>query len=901
MANPTQYEIEAGSVALPPTSSGLNHQASAHPVPAEPSAEETFVFPASIEQDRYWTLAQLNPGSTASNMAIAFDIEGEMDEVVAERAIAALTMRHEALRTIFRLEAGLLSQIVVSRPLYRFSVEDLRSLRGEEQTAALKAAISRHGHQVIDLRTGPVLYAHLVHLGTRQHVMALTMHHIVCDGWSNGILIRDFTLIYEALLAGREPALPELPFQFADFTLWQKEYLASPAAKEAAAFWTGHLRGGDGSEPAALDLPTDHARPEGRTFPGHIESALLPTAIDERLKAYCRETGSTKHIVLLAAFQALCATYTGQTFFLLGSTIANRTQPGMEDVVGRFANPQMILANAEGDPTFAALEQRVREWETAAYTHQDLPFSRVIEEFQLNQHSAGSSFLQVWFLYQKAFMQPQYGETIRVLPRRSVSGGVDFDMLVSVVERAEGPRIQIEYNTVLFEAARVRNLIDSFVELLDIALREPERRLSQLRPARLPEATRPHPSAAADVIEPPLVPTSEKPVAFNCADSGSLTLSEVEEKLSAIWKDVLDLDSIDTASSFFDLGGTSVLLVRLFSRINKAFNTSMPITTIFDAQTISSLAMVLGAGAPMSHLVQVQTGGSKPPLFMVHSYLLYQGLSKSLGTDQPFYGLRELKEEGQLNLEERTARYVAEIRKVQPQGPYNIAGWCAAGPLTIELARQLLQAGEEVSYLALFDSWLPGYLEMLASTQDSDSWLPWGAGNKFSYHRNRIRGMALSKKASYCWTLISRLVRETRDQVYLRNWQRLQTLAEKFNFPLPQFMHNTTLQTFSALRNYQGKRLPVRVTLIRASEAREVKGATVSCGWERIAEKGVDVVWAPGDHETMFLGENLKVTSDIVRRGMETTVSGGHAYSATINGLPSPSMLPVIHVDCPTT
>jgi thioesterase domain-containing protein/acyl carrier protein len=371
--------------------------------------------------------------------------------------------------------------------------------------------------------------------------------------------------------------------------------------------------------------------------------------------------------------------------------------------------------------------------------------------------------------------------------------------------------------------------------------------------------------------------------------------------LAAIWKDVLDLDSIDTASSFFDLGGTSVLLVRLFSRINKAFNTSMPITTIFDAQTISSLAMVLGAGAPMSHLVQVQTGGSKPPLFMVHSYLLYQGLSKSLGTDQPFYGLRELKEEGQLNLEERTARYVAEIRKVQPQGPYNIAGWCAAGPLTIELARQLLQAGEEVSYLALFDSWLPGYLEMLASTQDSDSWLPWGAGNKFSYHRNRIRGMALSKKASYGWTLISRLVRETRDQVYLRNWQRLQTLAEKFNFPLPQFMHNTTLQTFSALRNYQGKRLPVRVTLIRASEAREVKGATVSCGWEQIAEKGVDVVWAPGDHETMFLGENLKVTSDIVRRGMETTVSGGHAYSATINGLPSPSMLPVIHVDCPTT
>lgn len=1370
MADPNEVESLARAASTASAASAVGHVPTMHVSPVDDpnnhaspvhgleatatltaGLEETFVLPASREQTRYWMLAQLDPSSTASNMAIAFDISGDMNAAAAEAAIAALTMRHEALRTIFRLEAGVLSQVILSRPLYSFETEDLSAFAESSRDEAAQASVSRHGHTVIDLHSGPVLHARLIQLSRQKHILALTMNHIVCDGWSNGILIRDFTLLYDAILTNKEAVLPELPFQFADFALWQHEYLESPEAEMAANFWKSRVT----ADLPALDLPTDYPRTAGRSFPGHIESALLPQTTNDRLIEFCRNSGSTKHIVLLAAFEALCARYTGQTEFLLGSTIANRTQPGMENVVGRFANPQIIVARVEGDPTFAGLEQAVRESGTEAYNHQDLPFSRIIEDFQMTQAGATSQFLQVWFLYQKAFMQPQTGSTILVTPRRSVSGGVDFDLLVSIVERAEGPRIQMEYNTQLFSTGRIRRLIEGFIELLGNALEYPDRPLSTIaglpavsaapeapaalvairKPAakqrlfdqlsamavKLPDAVAvaepshsvswagldaqssavaaelkrreitssslvlvhlsetaasvvalvgalktgakvlplpwhgtsdsihtlltlmpgsfllasrefsfksakgqlffdeierlaPHPNfqpdgrgelvflkdassaesdstslaivldqleAAADVVglkfgstdgqdsilsfpaagpmeacldrlmavaggaqltfarnpsrdsmdqllaacqatrvhlspaelrtltkqgwngdrrvtillrggrlpgflareqddrvpryfkaayfllgEPKaggyvaqqklsnrsgtsgLLPIlgklsvqdqQGKPVpsggfgqlywnntavqfvarsiadghlealdrndrfvqvrghrvclgeiddalnllpsvddsftivrevhgepsftAYLAADgatSGKEALSPeahltatlpghmvpaeyirinklprrldgrvdlaalpamtapaqtapamqttsmtaVEEKLAGIWKDVLSLRQVDIHTPFFELGGSSLLLVRLFARINKAFETSLPITAIFDAKTIAALSMTLGGEAQISPLVQVQTSGSKPALFMIHSYLLYKGLSTSLGADQPFYGLRELDRDGHLTIEERVSRYVSEIRRVQPRGPYHLAGWCAAGPLTVEVARQLIQAGQEVHYIALFDSWLPGYLDSVEAPKTSRSRLPFReVSSKLSYHRRKMVGLKSGKKVRYIWMAATRVLKEARYHLYLQNWERLRRLSEKYQFALPQFMHNTSLDTFSALKDYRERRIPIRLTLIRASDSREVPGAAASCGWERVAEYGVDVLWAPGDHETMFVGANLEATASILRKGLE---SAGHSplEEAVLPGGSSDLKSihlgrAALHVDCP--
>ncbi len=376
------------------------------------------------------------------------------------------------------------------------------------------------------------------------------------------------------------------------------------------------------------------------------------------------------------------------------------------------------------------------------------------------------------------------------------------------------------------------------------------------------------------------LPAPNDPTAARPASAQSL--NEEERRLAKIWQDVLGVQSIGKEDSFFDLGGHSLLLVVLFARINKEFASNLPITSIFDAQTLSALAKVLKEKIRISSLVPVQTAGSKPPLFMAHSYLLYHGLSSALGTDQPFYGLRELEQDDNLSIEERARRYIADMRNVQPRGPYRVAGWCAAGPLAVEIARQLPLAGDEVAMLLLFDSWLPGYPESLAKIARSKSFAKVIKG-KIAGLKIRFSGMTTIQRVAHLAHIIRRRLKQSRDDFYVRNWAQMNNLSQKLNVPLPQFMHNTTIQTFAAMREFRAESMPVRMTLVRATESVRFEGASLSCGWEAVAASGIDVLWAPGDHETMFRGTNLQVTAQLVKQSLaaietnDTAKPGGRA------------------------
>ena len=356
----------------------------------------------------------------------------------------------------------------------------------------------------------------------------------------------------------------------------------------------------------------------------------------------------------------------------------------------------------------------------------------------------------------------------------------------------------------------------------------------------------------------------------------SLPLTEEEQRLAKIWQDVLGVQSVGRDDNFFDLGGHSLLLIVLFARINKEFASSLPITTIFDAQTLSALAKVLKEKVRMSSLVPVQTAGNKPPLFMAHSYLLYHGLSSALGNEQPFYGLRELEQDGDLSIEERARCYVADMRRIQQHGPYRIAGWCAAGPLAVEIARQLTLAKEEVAMLLLFDSWLPGYAEGLAKLERSKSYSKI-LRNKIGRHKAKIEDLSFAGRMNYMWYVTRRLLKRARDEFYIKHWAQMNALSARLHIPLPQFMHNTTLQTFAAMREFRTESIPVHLTLVRAIDSLHLEGGALTCGWEIVAEQGVDVLWAPGDHETMFRGNNLRVTANLVSESLaavESAASG---------------------------
>jgi thioesterase domain-containing protein/acyl carrier protein len=353
-------------------------------------------------------------------------------------------------------------------------------------------------------------------------------------------------------------------------------------------------------------------------------------------------------------------------------------------------------------------------------------------------------------------------------------------------------------------------------------------------------------------------------------NSDDSAVDDVERQVAELWKQVLGRETVDPHETFFEAGGNSLLLVRLFARINKSFGTRLPITTIFDSGTVQQLAATLRHSTQISPIVAVQTRGTKRPLFMVHSYLLYQGLSNALGDDQPFYGLRELEQDGDLTIEERVSNYVREIRRIQPSGPYAVAGWCAAGPLTVEVARQLTDAGERMLSVILFDSWLPGYLESVEGDKKGSGWLMNTAvlRSRFNHFRSKTEGLSAWRKVKYLRSSVGRIVHEGRDRLFIRNWSRLHQFSTRFHVPLPQFMYNTSLKTFAALAQYRDQPFPIHLTLVRASDAREVEGAGVACGWDRVAQNGVAVQWAPGSHETMFVGKNLEATAALVRASL---------------------------------
>ncbi len=346
---------------------------------------------------------------------------------------------------------------------------------------------------------------------------------------------------------------------------------------------------------------------------------------------------------------------------------------------------------------------------------------------------------------------------------------------------------------------------------------------------------------------------------------------DVSREVSHIWKEVLNLDAVDPNVPFFEAGGNSLLLVRLFARLNKSFGTRLPITTIFDAATAGSLSERLRNHADIRALVPVQTHGDRPPVFMIHSYLLYQALSQSLGESQPFYGLRELETDSELAMQQRVVNYVREIRSVQPHGPYSVMGWCAAGPLTVEVARHLIEAGESVTSVILFDSWLPGYLNSVEGTREHGAPVSrWGTlRTKLRRHNQKMLTLSMAQRPQYLRAAVARYALSRRNRFFIRHWSTLNVLATRFRLSLPQFMYNTTLTTFAAMNAYHPQPVPIRLNLIRAHDSREILGASPGCGWEQVATQGVEVLWAPGDHETMFLGENLQATTALIRHCLD--------------------------------
>jgi amino acid adenylation domain-containing protein len=476
-----QVELPVRALFESPTVAGLaeavqsRRQSSAPPAPPIRPTPRDRELPLSFAQQRLWFLDQLEAGSSY-NVPLALRLTGALDVEALEASLNEIVKRHEALRTSFSVVDGRPRQVIADGLRLSIRRTDLRShVEAEREHEVLRRA-REEARLPFDLAHGPLVRATLLQLGQAEHVVLLTMHHIISDGWSLGVLFRELSNLYGAFLEGRPSPLPNLPVQYADFASWQREWLKGDVLALQLDYWRQRLAG----PLAVLELPIDHPRPPVLTFRAGVHRELFPKTLCDALQEVSRREGTTLFMTLLAAFQALLSRSTGQEDVVVGSPIAGRNRREVEDLIGFFVNSLVMRTDVSGDPTFRELLGRVRETTLEAYAHQDVPFEKIVEELQPQRDRGRNPLFQVMFALQNAPMEvvelPRL--TLEIMEPKTATTRLDLEL--HLWERPEGLRVVCAFKEDLFDAPTIGRMIEQFRTLLEAVVAHPEHRLSEL-------------------------------------------------------------------------------------------------------------------------------------------------------------------------------------------------------------------------------------------------------------------------------------------------------------------------------------------------------------------------------------------------------------------------------------
>jgi amino acid adenylation domain-containing protein len=432
--------------------------------------------PLSFAQQRLWFLDQYEPNSPVYNVPGALRLRGFLDVAALKRSLDGIVRRHEALRTKFSMVEGEPLQVILPSLSVSLSVVYLTDLSESEREDEARHLAAEETRRPFDLAQGPPVRMMLLCLAENEHVLLLTMHHIVSDGWSMGVLHRELSVLYQAFSRGKPSPLPDLPIQYADFAVWQREWLQGEVLEKQLSYWKKQLEG----IPAVLNLPTDRPRPAVQSFRGKRQSLELSKELTQGLKALSRKEGVTLYMTLLAAFQTLLYRYTGQEDIVVGSPIANRNRSEIEGLIGFFVNTLVLRSDLSGNPSFRELLGRVRKTVLEAYDHQDLPFEKLVEELQPERSLSHSPLFQVMFVLQNVPNTGVEFEELSVSPVRVGAETAKFDLTMSMHETPKGLSGSLQYNTDLFDDATLTRMLGHCRVLLEGLVANPEQRLSDL-------------------------------------------------------------------------------------------------------------------------------------------------------------------------------------------------------------------------------------------------------------------------------------------------------------------------------------------------------------------------------------------------------------------------------------
>jgi amino acid adenylation domain-containing protein len=430
--------------------------------------------PLSYAQQRFWFLDQVDPGTPHYNVAMAAPMNGPLDTAVLERSVNELVRRHEALRTTFELDEDDETpvQIVHERLEVPVAVTDLQHLDETERATAVQQLVRDLAAQPWDLAKGPLVRTHLVRLGPERQVLAGTMHHIISDVWSVEILLRELAVIYKAFMHSQPVPLAEPPLQYADYALWQREWLEGELLDKQAEYWRGQL----GGDLAPLDLPTDRPRPAQQEYRGANHVVRLPVELSEQVKRVCVEEKTTPFNLFLTGIAALLYRYSGQTDIPIGAPVSSRARAELEGTVGYLGNTLLLRVGLQGGPTFREALRRTHDMTLDAFANQDLPFEKVVEIAQPERDLSRMPLLQVVFVYNttvgnrdEAQQLPGFGENLAI-----DNGSTKFDITFGLEPSDDTFRLTLEYDVDLFDGESIERLAGHWLALLAGAVARPD-------------------------------------------------------------------------------------------------------------------------------------------------------------------------------------------------------------------------------------------------------------------------------------------------------------------------------------------------------------------------------------------------------------------------------------------
>jgi hypothetical protein len=432
--------------------------------------------PASFAQERLWFLHQFDSNSAYYNEPGSVRLKGNLNVVALEQSLNELVRRHETLRTTFELVKGQLVQVIAPTLTLKLPLVNLCELSQDRQNVEIQKLAFEENQRPFNLSKDPLLRGILLKLGERENVLLLSVHHIIVDTWSSDVLLREWGILYEAFCAKKTSLLPELPIQYADFAIWQRQWLQGEVLETQLAYWKQQL-----ANLPALKFPTDNMRSQVRSFQGKRQTRELSKSLTEKIEAFSRQEGVTQFMTLVAAFKAMLYYYTGQDDVVVGTDVANRNRAEIEGLIGFFVNQLVLRTDLSGDPTFRDLLLRVREVALKAYAHQDLPFHKLVEKLNPERDLKSMPLFQVKIVLQSP-MQPLIFPNLTISSLELDNRTAKFDLLLNIWNTdSKTMKWFLEYSTKLFKASAIAQLLENFEIVLSAVVTQPEIKLNAIK------------------------------------------------------------------------------------------------------------------------------------------------------------------------------------------------------------------------------------------------------------------------------------------------------------------------------------------------------------------------------------------------------------------------------------